>query len=259
MSDFAGKTIAITGLSSGIGKATALLLGARGARIVGFDRNPPGFAVAAFHAIDMADPASIEAAVGAATYSLDALVNCAGVPPTAGKHAVLRVNFFGLRHFTERLVDRLADGAPIVNVASLAGFQWRSNIAVVQHGLATEFASADVWIAAQPVEGAPSYHLSKELVIAWTLFDCQRWKARSIRMTSVSPGPVSTPILPDFIRTLGKRVEDDLRLNRAATAEEIAPVIAFLCSADARWLNGVDIGVDNGAGAAAWAQTLAAA
>ncbi len=69
-------------------------------------------------------------------------------------------------------------------------------------------------------------------------------------------GPVSTPILADFIQTLGKRVEEDLKINRAGTPEEVAPVIAFLCSEDARWMNGADVAVDAGAGAGAWQQML---
>ena len=169
---------------------------------------------------------------------------------------MLKVNFFGLRAFTEAMADRLADGAAIVNLASLAGFQWRANIAVVKEGLAMPFAAADEWIAAQDVDGAPSYHLSKELVVAWTLWNCGRWKDRGIRVNSVSPGPVSTPILADFIATLGKRVEDDLKVNRAATAEEIAPVVAFMASPEAQWMNGADIAVDAGAGAGAWREML---
>ena len=254
--DFAGKTIGITGLSSGIGAATAAALSARGAQIVGFDRHEPDYSVAAFHGFDQADPASIEAALGDVRFKLDALINSAGVPPTADKATVLKVNFYGLRHFTECAVAHVVDGGAIVNLASLAGFQWRANLDVVKAGMATTFADADAWIAEQPVEGAPSYHLSKELVIAWTLWHCQQWKARGIRMNSVSPGPVSTPILADFIKTLGKRVEDDLKLNRAGTAEEIAPVVAFMCSADSRWMNGADVAVDSGAGAGAWQQML---
>ena len=253
---FEGKMIAITGVASGIGAATAKLLTERGAAIVGFDRNEPRVPLAAFHRIDMADPASIAAAVTAVDRPLDGLINSAGLPPTADKHAVLKVNFFGLRAFTEAMADRLADDAAIVNLASLAGFQWRANIAVVKTGLATSFAAADEWIAAQDVDGAPSYHLSKELVVAWTLWNCARWKDRGIRMNAVSPGPVSTPILADFIATLGKRVEDDLKVNRAATAEEIAPVVAFMASPDARWMNGADVAVDAGAGAGAWREML---
>ena len=205
----------------------------------------------------MTDPASIDAAVAAVDGPLDGLVNSAGLPPTASKRAVLRVNFFGLRHFTEGSAAKLGDGAAIVNLASLAGFQWRANIATVRAGLATPFAAADAWIAAQDVDGAPSYHLSKELVVAWTLWECQRWKPRAIRMNSVSPGPVATPILADFVKTLGKRVEDDLKVNRAATPEEIAPVVAFMLSDDARWMNGADVPVDAGAGAGSWREMLA--
>ena len=256
MTDFSNKTIAVTGLSSGIGAATARLLQAQGARIVGFDRKRPDFEVEAFHAVDLRDPVAIQSCLAGVEHRFDALCNVAGLPPTADKGAVLKVNFFGLRHFTEHLVERLADGAPIINVASLAGFAWRSDLERVKAGLATPFADADAWIAAQPVEGAPSYHLSKELVIAWTLTACQRWKKRGIRMNSVSPGPVATPILADFIKTLGPRVEADLKLNRAAEVEEIAPVVAFLCSQEARWMNGADIAVDGGAGAHAWAEML---
>jgi len=67
---------------------------------------------------------------------------------------------------------------------------------------------------------------------------------------------VSTPILPDFIATLGPRVEEDLKHLRAGEADEIAPVIAFLCTPDARWIVGADIAVDGGAGANAWTNML---
>lgn len=252
----ADKTIAVTGLSSGIGAAAAKLMIEQGATIIGFDRNPPDYPIAAFHRVDLGDAAAIDACVAGVTHRLDALCNSAGVPPTADKHVVLRVNFFGLRRFTEAMAPQLADGAAIVNIASLAGFQWRANIETVKSGLATEFEAADAWTAAQTLEGGGSYFLSKELVIAWTLWNCQRWRPRGIRMNSVSPGPIATPILPDFIKTLGKRAEDDLKLNRAGTPEEVAGVIAFLCSDASRWMNGADVPVDSGAGAAAWQQML---
>lgn len=257
MSATTPPTIAVTGLSSGIGAATAALLQSRGARIIGFDRHPPAFEVDGFHPVDLGDKAAIEACAARAPGGLDALVNCAGLPPTADARSVLMVNFFGLRHFTEAMVPRLADGAAIVNVASLAGFGWRANIRTVTAGMATAIDAAPDWIAAQRFEGGGSYFLSKELLIAWTMWECQRWRSRGLRMVSVSPGPVATPILPDFIQTLGQRVANDLRENRAATAEEIAPVIAFLTTPDARWINGADIAVDAGAGATAWRQLLA--
>jgi NAD(P)-dependent dehydrogenase (short-subunit alcohol dehydrogenase family) len=253
---FEGKRIAVTGVSSGIGAAAASLLNTRGAKIVGFDRNPPKSFVDEFHLVDLADPDSIMAALPAQNLRLDALCNVAGVPPTADKATVLKVNFFGMRAFTEGAVGHLADGAPIVNLASLAGFQWRSNITQVREGLETSFENADSWIARQAVDSAFSYYLSKELVIAWSVWNCQRWKDRGIRINCVSPGPVSTPILSDFVNTLGKRAEDDLKINRPANVDEIAPIVAFLCSDEARWINGADIAADAGAGANAWREML---
>lgn len=251
-----GKIVGITGLSSGIGAATAKLLIRRGAAIVGFDRNPPDYSVAAFHQVDLADEVAIEATVAAIDHRLDVLINCAGLPPTADKHHVLRVNFFGLRHFTNAIAGKLAPQAVVVNVASLAGLAWRSDPARLNAALALSMAKADVWIAAQDVDGAPSYHLSKELVIAWTAASCAAWRARGVRIVSVSPGPVATPILADFIATLGPRVEEDLKVLRAGQPDEIAPVIAFLCTSDARWIGGADVAVDGGAGADAWARML---
>ena len=57
------------------------------------------------------------------------------------------------------------------------------------------------------------------------------WRDRGIRMNSVSPGPVDTPILGDFLQTLGARAEEDRRvMDRPGTPKDIAPVIAFLLS-----------------------------
>ena len=50
-----------------------------------------------------------------------ALLNVAGVPGTVGDELTMRVNFFGLRHLTELLWDRIVDGGTIVNVSSVAG------------------------------------------------------------------------------------------------------------------------------------------
>jgi NAD(P)-dependent dehydrogenase (short-subunit alcohol dehydrogenase family) len=67
-------------------------------------------------------------------------------------------------------------------------------------------------------------------------------------MNCVAPGPVSTPILGDFVQMLGaERVEKDAqRMKRPAFSDEVAPVIAFLCSDAARWVSGVNLPVDGG-------------
>jgi NAD(P)-dependent dehydrogenase (short-subunit alcohol dehydrogenase family) len=64
----------------------------------------------------------------------------------------------------------------------------------------------------------------------------------------VSPGTVQTPILRDFEKTMGKAVLDMARtaVGRYGTVDDIVPVIAFLGSPAARWINGQDIQVDAG-------------
>lgn len=64
----------------------------------------------------------------------------------------------------------------------------------------------------------------------------------------MSPGPVETPILTQFRAVLGnQRVNSDVdRVGRAGTAGDIAPVILFLCSDAARWVNGNNIATDGG-------------
>jgi len=73
------------------------------------------------------------------------------------------------------------------------------------------------------------------------------WRERGIRMNAVNPGPVETPILPDFLRTLGARAEEDMRvMDRPGRPQDIAPVVTFLLSDGAAWIRGANIPVDGG-------------
>jgi NAD(P)-dependent dehydrogenase (short-subunit alcohol dehydrogenase family) len=73
------------------------------------------------------------------------------------------------------------------------------------------------------------------------------WRERGIRMNAVSPGPVDTPILKDFLQTLGARAEEDMRvMDRPGRPEDIAPVVAFLLSDASAWIRGANIPVDGG-------------
>ena len=66
-------------------------------------------------------------------------------------------------------------------------------------------------------------------------------------MNAVSPGPVATPILKDFIETLGARAEEDMRvMDRPGRPADIAPVVAFLLSDQSAWIRGSNIPVDGG-------------
>jgi NAD(P)-dependent dehydrogenase (short-subunit alcohol dehydrogenase family) len=66
-------------------------------------------------------------------------------------------------------------------------------------------------------------------------------------MNCVSPGPVETPILPDFLETLGERAEEDMKImDRPGQPQDIAPVITFMCSDGSAWIRGANIPVDGG-------------
>ena len=73
------------------------------------------------------------------------------------------------------------------------------------------------------------------------------WRDRGIRMNSVSPGPVDTPILADFMESLGERAEEDVGImDRLGVPEDIAPLVAFLCSDASQWIRGTNIPCDGG-------------
>ena len=58
---------------------------------------------------------------------------------------------------------------------------------------------------------------------------------------------IVTGALGDFLETLGPRAEEDMRImGRAGTPEEIAPLVAFLCSDESSWMNGANIAIDGG-------------
>lgn len=91
---FDGKTIVVTGASSGIGAATAALLAERGARVVGLDAKGDGAGLAQFHTFDLTDPASIDAALGAIDEPLHGLANVVGVPGSFDGETVMRSTFW---------------------------------------------------------------------------------------------------------------------------------------------------------------------
>jgi NAD(P)-dependent dehydrogenase (short-subunit alcohol dehydrogenase family) len=245
----AGKFIVVTGAASGIGAQTARELSARGARVIGVDlHEAPDCGVERWVRADLGDPASRRAAAGAIGTGIDGLANIAGLPPTRGHLAVLRVNFLGLRDFTEEMLPKLAEGAAIVNLASLAGIGWTQAVPAVRELIGLrDAAGLEDLCERHGVDDARSYFLSKEALIAWTLQNRWTWRERGIRMNAVSPGPVETPILPDFLRTLGARAEEDMRvMDRPGRPQDIAPVVAFLLSPESGWIRGTNIPCDGG-------------
>ena len=78
----------------------------------------------------MADPASIDQALTHLPSSIDMLFNCAGVPNGGrfGPAEVMAINWLGLRHLSESLLDRIPAEGSITHVASTAGRLWAVHI-----------------------------------------------------------------------------------------------------------------------------------
>jgi NAD(P)-dependent dehydrogenase (short-subunit alcohol dehydrogenase family) len=244
------KTIVITGVSSGIGADTAKLMRQQGARVIGLDRNDPMLTLDGFVKADLGDPKGIEDAVKQLPQRIDGLCNVAGVPGTSPVDLVARVNYLGLREFTEKLIDRMSPGGCVVNFASILGYFYAQRLD--QHkALANtpDFNAGLAWLKQHPVEQKTCYEYFKEALIVWSMQRSHTlFMQKDIRMNIVSPGPVFTPILGEFVAQLGQeRVEADAaRMKRPAFSDEIAPVAAFLCSDAARWINGANVPVDGG-------------
>ena len=242
-----GKTIIVTGASSGIGAATAKLVAEQGASVISVDIVASTNPVGQFFQADLASQASIDQLVAALPPGAHGLANIAGLPPTRPASDVIKVNLVGLKCLTRQLVPKLADSASIVNLASLAGLGWPDAKETITASAELGFDDVLSFCDTHKLEGARCYFFSKEALIVWTMQHRWTWRSRAIRMNSVSPGPVDTPILKDFIETLGERAEEDMKtMDRPATPSDIAPVVAFLLSDEAGWIRGTNVPVDGG-------------
>jgi len=250
--------IAISGAATGIGAETVRLLKSQGHEVTAFDIVEPAN-VDHWIAVDLSDMDAINAAAARAVGTFDVLINNAGLPPRDGnQELLLSVNVFGLRALTRAMLPKLADGARIVNTASRAGLMWRENIEEVKALLALSGPDdLPAFIADRSIDPTRAYNLSKEAVIAYTKGITKALLPRGIRANSVSPAPVATGILDDFMAALGDRAAGALALpGRAAKPEEVAEVICFMAGEASSWVKGHDILVDGGVSAMVTAAEL---
>ena len=243
------KTIVVTGCSSGIGREVAKLVKQLGGDVLGVDRTKTDDYVDELYLADLSDRRTIKSLIMALPNGIDGVANIAGVPPTAPAELVLKVNLLGLKYFTEGLIPKLNDGASIVNLASLAGIGWPDAVPAIKASDNLEFEDVERFIRTYNItnDGGRSYFFSKEALIVWTMKNRWTWRDRGIRMNCVSPGPVETPILKDFVETLGERAAEDMSVNdRAGRPDDIAPVVCFMLSDMTHWFRGANLNLDGG-------------
>jgi 3-oxoacyl-[acyl-carrier protein] reductase len=240
MIDFSGRTLALTGAASGIGAAVARLFHSHGANVVLIDRNEDALAALAaelatpdrvlVEALDVIQAGAVETAFQRAQQSfggIDHLVPAAGIfrpAPLAAMtdaqwHDTLSVNLDAVFRTCRAALPHLRDGGSIVTIASIAGHR-----------------------------GAPNhthYSASKGAILAFSRALAGEVAPR-LRVNAVSPGIITTPMTADMLRDRGDRLLAQSLLGRFGTPEEVAGVIAFLCSDLASFVNGETVHINGG-------------
>ena len=247
---YEGLHTVVTGAASGIGAATTARLAEQGARVTALDVRPVTVEGVQSIEVDLGDPAAIDKAVASIDGPVDALFNVAGVPQTRPPVDVMRVNILGLRHFTEAVLPSMPAGSAIANVASIAGNQWPEHLPRITELLALDdFAEGLAWCEAHPEDLGDGYFFSKECVVVYTFRLSKRAIAKGVRVNSVSPGPVESPMMPDFRATIGSQTLEwtaKQAIGRMAEPHEMVPPLLFLNDPASTYVNGLNLVADGG-------------
>lgn len=243
MNRFTDKVVIVTGAGSGMGAATVKRFAREGARVVLVGRSADKLeAVAAglqpgqklVYPADVSDWEQVQALVAKTVEyfgQLDVLVNNAGVAPS-GKvteasiddwHKVFAIDvdgvFFGCRAAMPHLIK---SRGCIVNVSSVSGL-------------------GGDW-------GMSFYNAAKGAVSNFTRALALDHGADGVRVNAVNPSLTRSELTEDMFgnEKIMAKFAERIPLGRAAEPEEVADVIAFLASHDARFITGVNLPVDGG-------------
>ena len=252
---YQGKRVVITGAYSGVGAAAVELLSNLGAsEIIALDIKKPAGPITRFIETNMGDPAAVDAAVEAIDGPVDALFNNAAIAATVPAVEVMKVNYLGPRRLTEALLPKIPDGGAIANTASIAGGQWAAHLTQIMELLAiTDRDKAIAWIEGHSEIVGGGYDFSKECVQIYTMLSSKSTMARGVRTNSLCPGPIDTPLLPDFKQTMTEALinwQVEQTHGKLATAEEVAKALVFLGCEASIFVNGVNLNADGGFSAA---------
>jgi len=235
--DWSRKSVIVTGAGKGIGHATAMMLHARGARVIALSRSHEDIAALAAqgitgHRVDLGDAEAARAAARAALPA-DLLVNCAGTTILQSVLDVTVEAFDELMAVNTRAAlivsqeyarARIAQGlgGAIVNVSSVSSF--------------TGFADHAAYCASKGALDAMSRVMANEL------------GRKGIRVNCVNPAVTLTPMAVKAWSDPAKAnpMLARMPLGRFIKPEEVAEAILFLLSDAAAMINGVTLPIDAG-------------
>jgi NAD(P)-dependent dehydrogenase (short-subunit alcohol dehydrogenase family) len=247
--NYQGKRVVVSGCFSGMGEAAARELVALGAEVHGLDYKDSTLNLASFTRIDLRDAGSIDAAAQKIGGRIDALFNCAGVPHTFDRLDVMKVNIFGTKRLTEKLLPYMGAGSAISSISSLAGLGWSRHMPLHQELLGIDgFDQGVAWTEANWGRIPDAYGISKEAVIVWTMLSAVPLIQKGIRINCIMPGPTQTPMMNEFETAFSKDVLEasTFPINRRSKAVEQATPLIFLNSDEASYVNGAALPVDGG-------------
>jgi len=247
---FEGKRVAIAGCFSGMGEAAARELVSLGAEVHGVDIKPAPMKLASFTPVDLRDPASIDAAIASIGGEIDCLFNCSGLPQTFPAIDVMKVNYVGMRYWTEQWVPKIRKGGAIATITSTAGMGHMARAALHEELIGqSSFADAVAWLEARLDSVGDGYVYSKEAMQYWTKVASQEFIKQGVRINAIAPGPTQTTIMTDFEEVVGGAQVMDLYtqpINRRSTPAEQAYPLIFLNSDAASYVNGHILDADGG-------------
>jgi NAD(P)-dependent dehydrogenase (short-subunit alcohol dehydrogenase family) len=265
VTDLSGHTAVVTGGSRGIGRAVAERLARDGARVAVVDIDPDGDGTAADpgdvgRGGTAADPGSTDARGAIVTVLradvADAEAMTAAVERAAEALGGLSILVNNAGFGTAKPLDRYTDSewSRLVGV-NLTGV-WHGiraaasllRAAAAARGEAASIVNVAGTTASRPTRGEGPYAAAKAGVVALTRTAALEL-APAVRVNSVSPGYIATRLTRAVVDDddLRARVERRIPLARIGRPDDVAGVVAFLCSGDAAYLTGQDVIVDGGA------------